>query len=280
MTWSRRSDCTGQRFGMLTAIKKGGWKDERKKDRIWLLECDCGNFVARQRNSFDTPKSILPSCGCAKKTGLIDNKRQHKDLTGQRFGSLIAVKLTGKKDKQNKITWLLECDCGGTREWSWTSLKARHDKYRVNCGNRSNHLDSWMHYPIAPSPYPEEAGIIAKKYLHLTELPYKNVQSSVEDEKRDRLLRAAWIITYRKSLGEEISDLHEENYIKKFLRYASISVLRKKYSEIFPKKRYSKSKSTGNKMTNSTSNSYPEIQFSGENSRIRKIQKRVRFKRR
>ncbi len=53
------------------------------------------------------------------------------NLTGQRFGKLIAVKLTTKRTKDKRKIWLCKCDCGGLRE---TSSKALHDGDTVSCG--------------------------------------------------------------------------------------------------------------------------------------------------
>lgn len=141
--------------------------------------------------------------------GLVDNKRRPKDLTGVRFGQLTALALTGNK-VDSKPTWLLQCDCGGERVLSLSVIR-RHlsGNIRLNCGDKSKHLDRWLHYPLTPSPYPDDAAAILTKYLHLTELNYRRIDSAVEDEKRDRLLRAAWIITYRRQhLFEVISELH------------------------------------------------------------------------
>jgi len=44
-----------------------------------------------------------------------------KDLTGQRFGRLIAVKTTGEKRDRN-FMWLCKCDCGGERTSRANSL--------------------------------------------------------------------------------------------------------------------------------------------------------------
>jgi hypothetical protein len=57
-------DITGQRFGMLTAVRP---TEERKRTCvIWEWRCDCGKSV------FRTPQSVrgslsqgsVPSCGC------------------------------------------------------------------------------------------------------------------------------------------------------------------------------------------------------------------------
>ena len=38
-------------------------------------------------------------------------KPKRKDITGNRFGRLVAIKVVGK-DKRNNMLWLCKCDCG------------------------------------------------------------------------------------------------------------------------------------------------------------------------
>ena len=54
-----------------------------------------------------------------------------KDLTGQRFGRLIAVKPTNKRDKDKNIIWLCKCDCGNFKEIRSKSLRVSDTK---SCG--------------------------------------------------------------------------------------------------------------------------------------------------
>jgi hypothetical protein len=52
------------------------------------------------------------------------------DLTGKRFGKLVALKIAGR-DKDKKLLWLCQCDCGGTK------IVPRHDLRRLyvrSCG--------------------------------------------------------------------------------------------------------------------------------------------------
>lgn len=223
-------DCTGQRFGMLLVLGKGSRQPrpacKRRKNstrQLWRVLCDCGREVEILRGSFETKGQI--SCGCKRSRGLVDNKRRPKDIRGQRFEQLVAIKLTGNKDKYNKPTWLLQCDCGAKCESSLTDIQRKiYMNTRVSCGDRVRHPEKCLWYPPTPSPYPREAGELLVKYLPLTYLHYQQVDSAVEDQKRDRLLRAAWIIVYRRSQGEEISELYESRIIKKHLRYCSIQV--------------------------------------------------------
>jgi hypothetical protein len=261
----RKPDCTGQKFGLLVVLGKGDRVPDRGSFRqLWRLQCDCGRVIEKPRGDFEYNKQI--SCGCARGLGLVDNKRRPMDITGERFGTLTAVNLTGKK-VNDKPTWLLRCDCGNVREMSLTMI--RHYEYygtRINCRSRSKHIDICLTYPVTPSPYPQEAGELLIKYLHLTELNYQKIDAAVEDEKRDRLIRAAWILTYRRSLGEEISELHEARYMRKSLLYCSINVFWKRKIEQHGGFLYTvtgSKKQIGDVMTNATSNDYPVIETSG-----------------
>lgn len=281
-------DLTGKRFGRLVVLGKGRQKPDNRGSyiQLWQMQCDCGRVVEIQRSSVETKGQI--SCGCARSLGLIDNKRRPIDIAGQRFGSLEAIALTGKKDKYNQPTWELQCDCGNTCEFS---LKRLTHKQRmclwINCGSRLRHPEIYCWYPPIPNSYPKEAGELLKKYLPLTELPYKQIDAAVEDLKRDRLLRAAWILTYRRSGGEYISELHEYRFIKKYLRYCSIDVFWQRKLELnggFLYNTDGKKKSIGDAMTNVTTLDYPELELDLRGKNILSINSfksavRLKFKR-
>ena len=111
------TDITGQRFGRLTALKPTKNRNSRGSI-MWLCECDCGTI--KEVCKADINRGTK-SCGCLSREKasrrLIEmNKREcyrkvAKDLTGQRFGKLIATKPTDKKAGSN-IVWELKCDCG------------------------------------------------------------------------------------------------------------------------------------------------------------------------
>ena len=107
----RGLDLTGQRFGSLTAIRRG---ENKGKYTRWICKCDCGNETLVRtdylRNGHTT------SCGCA--CGRID-------LTGQSFGYLTALKkIPGGK-------WLCKCKCGNIVEVLTYNLKNGNTK---SCG--------------------------------------------------------------------------------------------------------------------------------------------------
>ena len=95
----KTEDLTGKTFGKLTVLHQ---TDQRKYGNIlWECLCDCGN------TAFATTSNLLAgrvrSCGCL----------QVKDLTGQRFGKLVAIRTTEKR-QNTQMVWECLCDCGNT----------------------------------------------------------------------------------------------------------------------------------------------------------------------
>lgn len=130
-------DITGQRFGRLTALKPTENRNS-KGSIMWLCECDCGTIkeicIADLRN-----KGTV-SCGCLAKEKASErfkNLTRHqryefamKDITGQRFGKLIAIRPTDKRDGTN-IIWELKCDCGNITYAGTGNLNSGHTR---SCG--------------------------------------------------------------------------------------------------------------------------------------------------
>lgn len=103
-------DLTGKKFGRLTVTEV---TEQRKRGAVvWKCKCDCGNdkvYVAR--NNLEQGNTL--SCGClqAENVSKRNRERQTKDITGQRFGRLTAMKPTEKRDN-GYIVWKCICDCG------------------------------------------------------------------------------------------------------------------------------------------------------------------------
>ena len=85
------------------------YKDSKRK-WVGLFQCHCGKeFTARVES---VASGNTTSCGC-------NNSKQcrelgysnAKDITGQRFGKLVAICPTDKRVGSN-IVWKLQCDCG------------------------------------------------------------------------------------------------------------------------------------------------------------------------
>ncbi len=97
-------DLTGQRFGRLVAMERTA--DHKGHCFLWRCQCDCGK-EAQVRTYFLT-HGIARSCGC------LQEESRRVDITGQRFGRLVAIRPIGKRGKG--FAWLCRCDCGQTRE--------------------------------------------------------------------------------------------------------------------------------------------------------------------
>ena len=122
-------DLTGQRFGRLTVVCRGKDKPTATGSNqvTWLCKCDCGNSIEVRANSLR--RGLTNSCGCLK-----DYRSDgfHKDLSGQKFGKLTAIRYIPIKDRENKRrNWLCLCECGNYTQVSGDKLISGHTK---SCG--------------------------------------------------------------------------------------------------------------------------------------------------
>lgn len=92
-------DIAGQRFGRLTAIEP--LARAPKTRQMWRCQCDCGGTVVTAGSSLR--RGITRSCGCIRRESAID-------LAGQRFGRLVAIKLSSEGN--DGAMWHCLCDCG------------------------------------------------------------------------------------------------------------------------------------------------------------------------
>ena len=106
-------DLTGRVFGYLTVIRR---MPNKKGRTCWLCRCECG----REKEVFarDLKAGKVKSCGC------LMHKREYKrtDLTGQRFGRLMAKEPTERRDRNGSIYWRCICDCGNEAEVTESAL--------------------------------------------------------------------------------------------------------------------------------------------------------------
>lgn len=120
----------GQRYERLTVLEK---TDRRLCGRVvWKCLCDCGNvtYVTASRLKNGATKS----CGCA---GAHTNRM---DISGQRFGRLIALEPTDKH-LYNSVIWKCRCDCGKTAEVAAINLRNGNTK---SCGCLFSEVHSEM----------------------------------------------------------------------------------------------------------------------------------------
>lgn len=107
----------GVRFGNLTCL-------EKTDSRLWRCRCDCGNEVTLKESMLLS--GVSRNCGC--------KKVRCQNLSGQRFGSLIAQEPALMRDKDGSVRWLCRCDCGEFTVVSSNKLRMGHT---TSCGCRS-----------------------------------------------------------------------------------------------------------------------------------------------
>lgn len=137
---SRAENLAGQRFGMLTVVEK----TENKRGRVcWICQCDCGNICTVTAHELKCGKT--KSCGCRRSLGELGIS----NIAGRRFGRLVALTTTKKRDKKGSVYWHCRCDCGNELDVTEDSLV--HGNYR-SCGclkkeiqqdivNKLHHID-------------------------------------------------------------------------------------------------------------------------------------------
>lgn len=118
-----------KRFGKLVVCKDSG-KRTNNGTIIYECKCDCGNLCEVTSNHLKTGHT--KSCGCL--------NHRFKDITGTRYGKLIAVKRIERKN--NSTLWECKCDCGNT---CITTLRDLQTGSTISCGcvNELNRVNNF-----------------------------------------------------------------------------------------------------------------------------------------
>ena len=93
---------------------------------MWRCLCECGNEKLVYGRNIRSGES--KSCGCLRDERTAERSRL--DLTGQRFGLLVALEPTDRRASTNVI-WKCQCDCGNFCEVSSSHLMAGNTR---SCG--------------------------------------------------------------------------------------------------------------------------------------------------
>ena len=93
-------DMTGQRCGNLVVIEQALSKNGRA---MWKCKCDCGNEIITSGKYLRSHHTM--TCGhCGRDTKVINE-------IGNRYGKLSVIERF-KENKNNRATWVCQCDCG------------------------------------------------------------------------------------------------------------------------------------------------------------------------
>ena len=110
------NDLTGQKFGRLTVIRRSS---NLNNSTMWDCVCECGNTTTVDASALVTGNTT--SCGCYSVEVASNN---FKDITGVRFGRLVALErnVYKKNSKRSQVTWKCRCDCGNIVDITYDNL--------------------------------------------------------------------------------------------------------------------------------------------------------------
>lgn len=98
-------DLIGVKLGRLILLK-------RKRDggrTYYYCKCDCGDVKWIRGDTLTKKENPTRSCGCLS----AENYFKQKDITNKKYGRLIAIRPTDKRDINNgSIIWECICSCG------------------------------------------------------------------------------------------------------------------------------------------------------------------------
>lgn len=119
----------GYRVGHLTVDHPTG--EKHTGYTVWHCVCDCGGEILLDTRYLQ--RGTITDCGCITKV-----KPGQRDLTGQRFGRLVCIEPTEKRNKDGALIWRCQCDCGN--ECLAVSRQLLNG-YKKSCG-------CWGHPPL------------------------------------------------------------------------------------------------------------------------------------
>lgn len=130
----------GKTYNYLTVVERDDAYKQAgnfsNKNTYYKCRCKCGNYKTVRINAL--VHGEVKSCGCLKaaqdKVNLIPN--QIHDLTGQRFGKLVALSWF-KKEGDSDIWWHCQCDCGNIYDVRGYSL-VNGDTMSCGCLSQSH----------------------------------------------------------------------------------------------------------------------------------------------
>lgn len=131
---SNLRDLKGQKFGKLTVMYQSDKHISKNGNKrvVWHCKCDCGNETDVM--ALNLTRKHTTSCGCARADG---RKKLIRDVTGERFGNLVAIKKI--ESLKGKTRWLFVCDCGNEIECYLCNVTSGKTKScGRNCGLKTH----------------------------------------------------------------------------------------------------------------------------------------------
>lgn len=130
-----KKNLINQTFGKLTVLEDSG-KRASNGSIIWHCRCECGNEIDVAGPNLTRKTNSTTSCGCK-------NKEKIKDLTNQKFNSLLVLEATDNRIN-GKVVWKCQCDCGNIHYVTGANLQSGAVK---SCGKCYDNLTLKNQYP-------------------------------------------------------------------------------------------------------------------------------------
>ena len=103
----RKKDLSGQTFGRWKVLYESPIRKNGKV--VWHCQCQCDLKTEKDIIGTDLTFGKSQSCGCLQKERAAE--KNSLNLIGQRFGKLIVIEKTTKR-QDAMIVWKCQCDCG------------------------------------------------------------------------------------------------------------------------------------------------------------------------
>ena len=130
----QREDLTGRQFGELTVLRPA---EKNQRNRVcWVCRCSCGKECTV--SALHLKSGHTRSCGCKRYAGSFNKK----DITGQRFGRLVALYPVTKDNSSKNTFWHCRCDCGNERDINTVNLVQGRTQ---SCGCQRQEQNTKMH---------------------------------------------------------------------------------------------------------------------------------------
>lgn len=142
------SNMIGKQFGDWTVLNRDFERESENKNRgltphdYWMCSCSCGNI--KSVNGTHLRKGTSTNCGCKHGENIAFTKA--KDITGERFGRLVALYSTGERTHSG-FKWVCQCDCGRIDVYTVYELHSRKVEECKECQKHGfNSIKSYKEY--------------------------------------------------------------------------------------------------------------------------------------
>ena len=123
-------DLTGKQFGELTVIQKA--ENTKHGSTQWICKCSCGADYVVQGSLLMTGRRTR----CPSKVH--EKNYAYSDITGRRFGRLVALYPSRRYDKSGSVVWRCRCDCRNDVDVPYNSLVYSNQR---SCGCQKKEHD-------------------------------------------------------------------------------------------------------------------------------------------